>query len=201
MNFLAHAYLSFGDPETTVGNMISDFVKGRRWLDYPEGIRRGIRLHREIDRFTDEHPATREGREFFRKDYRLYSSAFMDVVYDHFLASDGERFSEEQLRGFTKDVYTDLEKHEDHFPERFAALFPYMRSQDWLFNYRHQQGIENSFKGLVRRAAYMHDSSAAVRAFERHRDSLLACYRGFMPDVRAFAENRLKELLEDMESV
>jgi acyl carrier protein phosphodiesterase len=65
MNYLAHAYLSFGIAEITVGNMISDEVKGRRILDYPLEIQHGIRLHRIIDAFTDAHPATREAKEVF----------------------------------------------------------------------------------------------------------------------------------------
>jgi acyl carrier protein phosphodiesterase len=30
MNYLAHAYLSFGEPDILAGNMISDFVKGKK---------------------------------------------------------------------------------------------------------------------------------------------------------------------------
>jgi acyl carrier protein phosphodiesterase len=193
MNFLAHAHLSFGDPETTVGNLISDFVKGRRQHDFPEGIRRGIRLHREIDRFTDEHPATREAKSYFQKDYRLYSTAFVDIVYDHFLAADAETFTEERLRGFADETYAHLERHGDWLPERFAGMFPYMKSQDWLFNYRYRWGIEMSFKGLVRRAAYLDDSSAAMRVLEARHDELQSCYRAFMPEVSAFAESRFRE--------
>ena len=36
MNYLAHAYLSFNDPEILVGNMISDFVKGKKKADNVE---------------------------------------------------------------------------------------------------------------------------------------------------------------------
>jgi acyl carrier protein phosphodiesterase len=53
MNYLAHAYLSFGIPEITLGNLISDFVKGKKKNDYPAAIQRGIMLHRAIDTFTD----------------------------------------------------------------------------------------------------------------------------------------------------
>ncbi len=35
MNYLAHAYLSFNDPDVLAGNMISDFVKGKKKFDYP----------------------------------------------------------------------------------------------------------------------------------------------------------------------
>ena len=65
--------------------MISDFVKGKKKFDYPAGIQKGIMLHRHIDNFTDTHEATREAKEIFRPHYRLYSGAFVDVVYDHCL--------------------------------------------------------------------------------------------------------------------
>src|SRR3989442_7909269 len=92
MNYLAHAYLSFNQPEILVGNMISDFIKGKKQFDYPVSIQKGIRLHRDIDTFTDAHPATQQLKSFFRPHYRLYAGAFGDIVYDHFLALDPNEF-------------------------------------------------------------------------------------------------------------
>jgi acyl carrier protein phosphodiesterase len=40
MNYLAHAYLSFNEPGILTGNMISDFVKGKRKYDYSEIIQK-----------------------------------------------------------------------------------------------------------------------------------------------------------------
>ncbi len=60
MNYLAHAYLSFNMPDILVGNMISDFIKGKKQFDYPLPVQKGIRLHRAIDTFTDTHAATQE---------------------------------------------------------------------------------------------------------------------------------------------
>ena len=60
MNYLAHAYRSFHLPDILVGNMISDFVKGKKKYEYSEGILKGIDLHRSIDTFTDEHEATKQ---------------------------------------------------------------------------------------------------------------------------------------------
>jgi len=85
MNYLAHAYLSFGRPGLLAGNMISDFVKGKKKFDYPAEIQNGIALHRFIDSFTDSHSATKEAKVIFRPAYRIYSGAFIDVVYYLFL--------------------------------------------------------------------------------------------------------------------
>jgi acyl carrier protein phosphodiesterase len=92
VNYLAHAYLSFGIPDVVVGNLISDFVKGKKQLEYPDSIRKGITLHRAIDTFTDTHPVTRRAKSYFRAVYGLYAGALTDVVYDHFLANDPVAF-------------------------------------------------------------------------------------------------------------
>lgn len=186
MNYLAHAYLSFNDPEIVVGNMISDFVKGKKKFDYPIRIQAGIMLHRIIDTFTDDHPATREAKEFFRPHYRLYSGAFIDVAYDHFLATDATEFTESSLYAFSQQVYHVLEENKQWLPDRFAGMFPYMKSQNWLFNYRTQLGTQRSFEGLVRRSTYLEESETAARLFEKHYQPLQQCYRHFWNDTRPF---------------
>ena len=187
MNYLAHAYLSFGHKEILVGNMISDFVKGKNKFTYPENIQKGITLHRAIDTFTDNHGATKMAKEIFRPSYRLYSGAFVDVVYDHFLATDTTEFTENGLENFSKKVYHTLALYTNYFPERFARMFPYMQSQDWLFNYRSIEGTELSFGGLVRRARYLEESKMAAFLFEENYEILQACYRSFFPDLKYFA--------------
>ncbi|TCZ67083.1 ACP phosphodiesterase [Flaviaesturariibacter aridisoli] len=189
MNYLAHAYLSYGDPGLLVGNMISDFVKGRARFDYPPAIAAGIELHRRIDAFTDNHPATAAAKEFFRPRYRLYSGPIVDVVYDHFLANDAGAFPDfDHLERFTEKTYATIERHADALPEGFARIFPYMRQHNWLFNYRHSEGIGRSLAGLARRAAWMGSSDEAATLLTAHRAELRACYEAFAPDVKAFAK-------------
>src|SRR5215212_6198912 len=108
MNYLAHAYLSFSDPEILAGNIISDFVKGKKKFDFPAGIQKGIALHRAIDQFTDNHDTTKTAKDVFRPHYRLYSGAFVDVVYDHFLANNRDEFNEQSLYDFSQQVYKTL---------------------------------------------------------------------------------------------
>jgi acyl carrier protein phosphodiesterase len=220
VNYLAHAYLSFGIPEIVVGNLISDFVKGRKKLDYPPGIQRGIALHRAIDTFTDTHAVTRRAKGIFRAAYGLYAGALLDVAYDHFLANDEEAFAGvdgggvgaggqgeagedpggsaaavlgARLKAFSQRTYAQAEEWEEWFPERFRRIFPYMRAQDWLYHYRYREGIYNSFAGLARRAAYMPDTTIACRLFDEHYSELGACYREFFPALKEFANITLEE--------
>src|SRR5450432_2177318 len=105
MNYLAHVWLSFNQPEILVGNMISDFVKGKKRFDFDESIQKGIMLHRSIDTFTDTHNATKKANQFLKPAVGLYAGAFIDIVYDHFLALDKNEFTDESLLQFSLNVY------------------------------------------------------------------------------------------------
>jgi acyl carrier protein phosphodiesterase len=196
MNYLAHAYLSFNLPEILVGNMISDFVKGKTKVTYPPGIQNGIALHRAIDEFTDAHPVTKEAKEFFRPAYRLYSGAFIDVVYDHFLAVDTNEFTNSvALQNFTLQTYHTIEDNFSVLPPAFQNIFPHMKQHNWLFNYQYPAGIEKSFGGLVHRAAYINESGTAFAIFTENYAALKDCYDIFFPTVKKFASSYIGDLL------
>lgn len=197
MNYLAHAYLSFQNPEILAGNLISDFVKGKQKFSYPPLILAGIHLHRFIDEFTDQHPATHRIKAIFRPHYGLYGGAFADVVYDHFLATDTTQFPGNSLAAFSQWVYNTLDQHETTLPEKFRNLLPYMKRHDWLYNYRSREGIMHSLAGLVRRAKYMDESDTAFRLFEEYYETIQDCYREFFPDMQKMAFQQYQQLLAE----
>ena len=198
MNYLAHAYLSFGQSGILTGNMISDYVKGKAQYDYPADILAGIKLHRAIDTYTDTHPATAALKAYYRPQYRLYAGAFADVTYDYFLANDERQFETPvMLQQFTQFTYETLTGQAGYFPASFARMFPYMKTQDWLYHYRTVEGLEKSFGGLVRRARYLDESTVAFDIFNTHKDAMQQCYNEFFPSLKNFAAHQLQELLNN----
>jgi acyl carrier protein phosphodiesterase len=196
MNFLAHAYLSFDVPDILVGNMTSDFIKGKKKFDYPILIQQGINLHRAIDQFTDTHSATFTAKSIFKADYGLYSGAFMDIVYDHFLANDTKIFADENaLKAFANRSYDQIRPFAPFFPSKFQLVYKHMREHDWLYNYKFRQGIRNSFEGLVHRAVYMNNHLSAFASFEAHYEFLGEQYAIFFPELYAFARKTLNSLM------
>jgi len=195
LNYLGHAVLSFGDTELLTGNMIGDFVKGTLALDaFPEGIRKGILLHRKIDGYTDQHPSSLKAKNLFRPDYRLYAGAFVDSLYDHFLANDPQIFpAEKELLGFASGVYRQLESNSRWLPEKFSRMLPYMVSDNWLYNYRTLRGMKNSFAGLVRRARYLEESDKAYEILVSHYYELNQYYFDFIDDIRQYVKNELNQ--------
>jgi acyl carrier protein phosphodiesterase len=196
VNFLGHAYFSFNNPEVLVGNMISDFVKGRAQYDFPESIQKGIRLHRSIDAFTDDHPATRAAREVFKAHYRLYSAPLVDVVYDHLLANDNNCFTKEMLLTFSNHTYSTLENFRHLLPQRFAMAFEYMKRDNWLYGYHTEAGIFRSLRGLMHRASINDDGTMACTILSSEKQHLQQNYNEFIKDVKIFAKARYEELTQ-----
>ena len=196
MNFLAHAYLSFNDESILVGNMTSDFVKGNKRFDYPTDIQKGITLHRLIDTYTDQHAATKQARNILKHAVGLYAAPFVDIVYDHFLANDENEFTDKKLQQFAVTIYEVLQKHQSLLPERFQNMLPYMREQNWLYNYGSLYGAERSFSGLARRSKYLQTSATAFESFISNYEELNHCYFSFFPDVKNFAFESFLQLTQ-----
>jgi acyl carrier protein phosphodiesterase len=196
MNYLAHACLSFNIPGVLTGNMISDFVKGKKQFNYPLPVQKGIQLHRQIDAFTDSHIVTHQMKQFFKPHYRLYAGAFCDVVHDHFLANDINEFKTEgALLHFSEFVYEKLYQDEELLPDMFKKMLPYMKNQNWLYNYRTAWGMQKSFGGLVRRSKYLTESESAFEVFNENYAVFQQLYNQFYPELKTFAAHQLQQLL------
>lgn len=197
MNYLAHAYLSFGDPGWITGNLLSDFIKGKKKFSFPSQVQQGMTLHRAIDQFTDNHPAVKAAKEPFRASYRLYSGAFVDITFDHFLANDLTHFSDpSHLKNYTLQVYQALQQYHAVIPENLHNWFKRMAADDWLFNYQFNWAIGRSFGGLVYRSKYLTDSQPAFEIFESHYAFLRECFTQFFPDLYTFARSYANQNLE-----
>lgn len=190
MNFLGHAVLGFDEPELIVGNMIADYVKGRKILEtFPEGIKQGILLHRKIDAFTDHHPQTLKLKIYFRPAYRLYAGPCVDHLYDHYLANDPYYFSNTQaLLDFEQKVFKLLDEYEAVLPETFKQVLFYMKQGQWLSDVKKIKGLERSFKRLERMGKYMPDASEAYTTSIGHYYEMNQRFFDFMEDVRAYAK-------------
>lgn len=191
MNFLAHAYLSFGDPDILVGNMIADLIKGKQIEKYSQKIQHGIHVHRQIDAFTDKHALTHKTTKVFRESAEKYAGPFLDVAYDHFLALDRENEPASGWEIFAQESYKQIENYTDILPPEFCRLFKYMKEEDWFYNYRFKWLIEESFDNLKRRANYLNDDAPVFQAFESHYQEIEDSYKLFFPELKDFVKSIL----------
>lgn len=166
MNILAHLYLSGTIDAFMLGNFMGDFVKGKQYHSYPEPIQEGILFHRKIDSITDNHPGHRSSRNRFREGYGLHAGIVVDIVYDHFLASQWEDFHNKPLAIYVNKVYRYLDAHKQFFPEALQSILPFIINNNWLELYKTVSGIERVLKGMARRTSVPDAVSYAIKKLE-----------------------------------
>lgn len=196
MNYLAHAFLSFHNADILTGNIMGDFVKGKKALHtYPNDIQKGLILHRKIDEFTDKHPVNARCKNMFRNDYGLFAGIFTDIIYDHFLANDPQYFSsEKKLFQFSQNSYKLIEANATIFPQKFGQLFEYMRKENWFYSYRTLKGIEKAFQALRYRSSYLQETQKAYHIFISNYYDLNQRYYELIEDIVTYAKNELNQL-------
>ena len=184
MNFLGHFYLAQNDSGLIVGNFIADFVKGKRYLEYPSEISRGIMMHREIDHYTDRHEMVRKGRKRLFQKYRHYSGVIIDMYYDHYLASLWADYSQDPLDSFANKVYKIIEENWQHLPSQSQYMFPYMKSGNWLVRYASTEGIDQSLNGMSRRLNNNSKLDQAVHQLHEFYEDFGDEFKVFIHDIR-----------------
>ena len=165
MNYLAHLYLSDSDPESLVGSLMGDFVKGRIGEEFEPSLRKGILLHRRIDTFTDSHPLIRQSKARISPEFRRYAGILVDIFFDHFLATQWSRWSDTPLDEFASAVYNILGARQETFPERMQRSMRYLVSNRLLQSYREIEGVHQALRGIetrLKRPSRLGDSSGEL---------------------------------------
>lgn len=194
MNFLAHIYLSGNDKDIIIGNFIADSIKGKRYLNYPSTIAKGILLHREIDTFTDAHPTVRLSTAKLHENHSHYSGVIVDVFYDHFLAKNWRQYHEQPLDEFVSDFYSLIQNNFAKLPLRIQNMMPYMISQNWLASYATIEGIDKILNQMSRRTRKIGHLDTAVVELREYYDEFETEFTSFFDELMDFSKQKLLEL-------
>ena len=187
MNYLAHLYLAEQSREGLLGSLLGDFVKGRPDHRLPDGVRRGIVLHRAIDSYTDAHPRHRTSRNRISAPRRRFAGIIVDVCYDHFLARLWSDYSGESLDAFTARAYAVLHAHRDDLPDRLRRIAPRMIAEDWLGSYAELDNVGRALDGIARRITRRNSLAGALEDVETVYADLQSDFRHFFPELTARA--------------
>jgi acyl carrier protein phosphodiesterase len=183
MNHLAHLFLAGDTPESLIGNLSGDFVKGPLGERFAPAVREGIAQHRRIDAFTDAHPAVAAFRRVLAVELGHYSRVIADVFFDHFLALRFDEFGGESLEAFLERTYATIDPHADTLPGMLRFVYPRMRDEQWLQSYREIGGIHTALANISRRFSRRPHLETATHHLVDSRPELERLFDQFFPDV------------------
>ena len=176
-----------------IGNFIADHIKGNKFSHFPEGIKKGILLHREIDTYTDAHDIVRKSKRRLHERYRHYDGVIIDIFYDHFLARNWKKYSQIPLDIYVKSVYKLLQDNNNILPDKTRELLPYMIQYNWLYNYQFAKGIQEVLNGMNKRTQGKSKMNLATEDLLIHYEILEDDFTLFFEDLRNFCNSKLNQ--------
>lgn len=187
MNWLAHIFLAQPTPESRLGNLLGDLVKGKAREKLDSSLQPGLKCHQAIDIFTDSHSVVKCSRSRISSEYRRFAGILIDVFYDHFLAHNWQDYSPTPLDEFTTAVYASFESYLDTLPIYASSVISRLIAEDWLGGDRDLVGIENTLARiewkLSRRRNRPYKLTPAIEQLIQNYTKLEQDFREFFPQL------------------
>ena len=183
MNYLAHLFLSNHTPDSMLGNLLGDFVKGNAQDRFPPEVFEGIMNHRMVDLFTDSNAIVSSSKKLISRPRCRFSGVIVDIVYDHFLYRNWSMYSRIEVGEFIRMVYDNLSKHGVKIPPRAELIIAKLIQEDWLSAYGSLEGIDTTFRRMSKRLRRENTLSSAVEELEVHYHVLNSHFLRFFPQL------------------
>ena len=169
---------------------MADGIRGKHYEHLPSDVQKGIVLHRAIDTFTDAHPIFRQSTKRLHERYHHYSGVIVDVFYDHFLAKNWTKYSEEPLDVFVERFYESLRTNYDILNDKTKGMMPYMIKYNWLVNYQYVEGLARILFQMDQRTKNNSKMQFSVEELTECYSDFEQEFTSFFEDLRVFAKEK-----------
>ena len=190
MNFLAHFHLAWPDEGLVAGGLEGDYYKGPLRGDLPVAIERGVKLHRAIDAYTDNHPLIQQLRRDLPQSLRRYAGILIDLSFDHYLSLHWSQFSTISLGDFNEGVYRTLTSREGDLSEGARRMVTRLVEYDVLNLYLEWETVLAAATRLGHRFKRRNPFLDIDRELSPAKAVLEEAFLDFYPQLQLFCEGR-----------
>lgn len=186
MNYLAHCFLSFGDGNLLLGNLVADMIRNKDLNSLDAGIVKGVMLHRQIDSFTDNHPTTRNTARLLHERHGKYAPVITDIFYDYILYRNWDSYTDISFAEFKAVIYDHIRSSDlSGLPEKVQGSLQRMAAGSWLDSYTTIEGMDYVFSRVAKRVKFDSNMLTATKDLLAHEDALHEGFHDFFPDIQA----------------
>lgn len=150
MNWLAHIFISECHIDYQLGNLLADRLKGKAWENASLQFLQGMKMHANIDTFTDSHVYVNRSKSKLGDSGRL-RGVVIDIAYDHLLLKNWNLYCKQTLEQFIADFYSNAKKAIEHYPEETRLFVLRLIGAECLTSYDSFNGLRTAFQRFDKR--------------------------------------------------
>jgi acyl carrier protein phosphodiesterase len=185
MNHFAHLVLAQPTVESTVGNLLGDFARGVDQQQLTPAIMAGLRNHRAVDRFTDNHPLVQEMKSGFSSQRRRFAGIALDIYFDHLLINHWDNFEQRSLADLIAGFYQHMTEGQEMMPGgNMRRVTKRMIEYDWFGSYREIDAIAESLDRVAERIRFANQFNNAIEDLQRNHDMIRDGFFEFYPQLQ-----------------
>ncbi len=184
MNFLAHLNLAYPDSLLMAGNFLCDFIKKPDESRIHPDLLEGIKMHRWIDSYSNNHLAIYQINSFFRPYIHKYAPVGTDITCDYLLFKNWESHNVEAFDPFQEQSYYLLKQQIKLLPENVQPICKKMIEHQWLNQYSHIEGLKTVFQRMNQKAKFPVDFTLILNVIQENEDQLSEHFNSFYADCR-----------------
>ncbi|ART78738.1 acyl carrier protein phosphodiesterase [Oceanisphaera avium] len=188
MNYLAHLHLADISHTSLPGALLGEYAKGQIDERLTPELRLGVRLHRQIDSFTDAHPLHKGEVQALPAPYRRYGGIIMDMMFDHFLARYWSHYHSQPLTEFIAYAHQQLTPS-PQWPNAMVRLVHAMQRYQLLASYQTLEGINLALARIDMRFRKPSPLPHCMPLLESHYSQMEQAFVGFYPQLMAFVQH------------
>jgi len=173
---------------------MADGIRGKQFEHFPQDVQKGIVLHRSIDTYTDSHDVFRQSTKRLHERYHHYAGVIVDIIYDHFLAKNWTKYSDEKLEDFINRFYSSLHENYDILTEKTQGMMPYMIENNWLLSYQTVGGIHKILTQMDRRSKNLSKMQYASEELVEFYSEFEQEFTLFFEDIKQHSKQKLLSL-------
>jgi acyl carrier protein phosphodiesterase len=194
MNFLAHFHLAWPDEGLIAGGLEGDYCKGPLRGELPQGVENGVKLHRAIDAYTDNHPLVAQLRHNFPRELRRYAGILIDLSFDHYLSLHWDRFADMPLGEFNRAVYRALDRQQAELSQGSQGMIARLVKHDILGIYHNWETVPATAAHIGRRFKRENPLRDVNGQLSPIRQEIETAFLEFYPQLQVFSKNQQLQL-------
>jgi len=203
VNFLAHCLIgsrAAGEPipargeadgpspaALLAGGFLGDFIKGRVPEEMPWELALGVRLHRRVDAYSNQHPDIRRSSNRFPPELRRLAPILVDILCDHLLTRRWSEYHHEALSRFTDAIYTEVAALDHWLPDSGHRFLDYARERNLLARYGDWSVTAGAMQSITRRLGRTELNPLIEDAIPHLIPALEEDFQRYFPDILAHA--------------
>jgi len=161
--------------------------------DFPTDFLLGVRLHRRIDAFSNSQPDLRASVKRLPRSLRRFAPPCIDVLADHFLATnleanDGKLLGHADFGNYRTWLYSLLEQHKQLLSVDAQQFFAHVRRTDLLLGYADWARLQRVIEHVCKRLGRPELGKPMAAAMQSQLDNLALDFEAYWPALNAEAQ-------------